>query len=197
MVPRRTTSLSRDRNGTRWDGDWPAALSRRQWLEAFVGPMAGAGRARETDIERDRRFINYPKGRVLAVADDEATAERALEALAAAGWDVDLVERLVGPDAADDIDSSGAEHGLVAQLRRLVQFALMDQLPDLAFYEAAARQGRIVLSIPAEDSSAGARLATILREAGAHFANRFGQFETEELLRWRGPEPPVRGVMKH
>jgi len=153
--------------------------------------------AREAPIADKKRFINYPKGRVLAVADDEATADRALDALAKAGWDTGRVERLAGTKAADEIDASGSEHGPIAQLRRVVQFTFMDQLPDLAFYEAAARQGRIVLSIPAGDSEAAARLAKILAESGCHFANRFGRFETEELLPWRGPEPPVRGVMKH
>lgn len=142
------------------------------------------------------RFINYPTGRLLAVADDAAIAERAVEALAEAGWKADQVERLTGPEAARAFDATGAVHGPLARLRRLVQFTLMDQLPDLAWYQAAARDGRVVLSVPARSSRAGARAATILAAAGCHFINRFGRFQTEELLRWRGPEPRVANLMK-
>jgi hypothetical protein len=123
-------------------------------------------------------------------------ADRAVEALAQAGWKPDQIERLTGPEAARAFDATGAVHGPLARLRRLVQFTLMDQLPDLAWYQAAARDGRIVLSVPAHGSRAGARAATILAAAGCHFINRFGRFQTEELLRWRGPEPRVADVMK-
>ena len=144
----------------------------------------------------DQRFISYPRGRLLAVADDAATADRAVEALATAGWDPAAVERLSGPEAARAFDATGAAHGLGAKLQRLVQFSLMDQLPDLAWYQAAARDGRIVLSVAARDTRAGARAGTILAAAGCHFINRFGRFQTEELLRWRGPEPPVTNLMR-
>lgn len=143
-----------------------------------------------------RRFIAYPRGRILAVADDAEVADRAVAALADVGWDPGGVERLNGPEDARALDATGAGHGLGARLQRLVQFSLMDQLPDLAWYQAAAREGRVVLVVRAGDGHASARAGAILAAAGCHFINRFGRFQTEEILRWRGPEPRVANVMR-
>ena len=141
-------------------------------------------------------LITYPAGRLLAVADDDATADRAEDALAREGVDRGRIERLRGEAAERAFDATGAAHGPIARLGRIVQFTLMDQLPDLAWYQAAARDGRIVLSVQARDARAGARAATILAAAGCHFINRFGRYQTEELLRWRGPEPRVDDLMR-
>ena len=119
-----------------------------------------------------------------------------MAALAGAGWDPARIERLSGPDGARAFDATGADHGIVARLQRLVQFSLMDQMPDLAWYQAAAREGRVVLIVPAGDARASTRAGALLAAAGCHFINRFGRFQTEEILRWRGPEPPVANVMR-
>lgn len=142
------------------------------------------------------RFIAYPRGRILAVADDVPVADRAVAALADAGWDPARIERLSGSDAARAFDATGVGHGFFARLQRLVQFSLMDQMPDLAWYQAAAREGRVVLIVPAGNAHASARAGALLAAAGCHFINRFGRFQTEEILRWRGPEPRVANVMR-
>ena len=144
-----------------------------------------------------RRFINYPRGRVLAVTDDDATADRAVAALGAAGWDPRLIERVTGHEAAGVFDATGASHGLLARLGRFVQFTLMDQLPDLAWYEAAVRNGRTVLMVPVRGPRETTQVGAILAAAGAHFINRYGRFQTEQIVRWRGPEPDVAERMKH
>jgi hypothetical protein len=143
-----------------------------------------------------QRLIGYPAGRLLAVVDDPAAVDRAIEALAAAGIEPERVERLTGGEAASAFDATGSEHGVLARVRRAFEFSLVDQLPDLAWYAAAAREGRTVLSVPARDSRAGRRAAGILAAAGAHFINRYGRFETEDIAPWRGPEPSVDDLMK-
>jgi hypothetical protein len=142
------------------------------------------------------RIIDYPSGRLLAVLDDVAAADAAIRALVAAGWREEQIERLAGENAAEALDGTGALHGRLARLRRAVQFSLMDQLPDLAWYEAAVREGRVVLSVAAPDADAGARAARVLMDAGGHFINRFGRFQTEEFARWRGPEPAVSNLLR-
>lgn len=182
------------RGGTALGLARPGSAPGRYWWH-----RAGHRRARPTrggHVIENRRFINYPTGNLLAVADDAATAARAVAALEEAGWAAAHIEQLSGPAAADAFDATGAGHGLRARLRRLVQFSLMDQLPDLAWYQAAAREGRVVMIVPAGDGRAGARAAAILAAAGCHFINRFGRFQTEELLRWHGPEPDVRNLMR-
>ena len=142
------------------------------------------------------RFIGYPAQRVLAVADDDATADRAMAALAEAGVDLARVERFSGPEDALAFDATGASHGTLARVRRAIEFGLMDQLPDMAWYEVAAREGRTVMSVPAADAAVGQHVAAALLGAGAHFINRYGRLETQDIAPWRGPEPPVDSLMK-
>jgi hypothetical protein len=131
--------------------------------------------------------------RVLAVLDDEAAASRAVDALLAAG--LGDVQRLHGPAAADAIDAVG-RRGLVARLGRAVQFTVEDQMPALAWYEAALREGRTVLALRTASRSETKSAVDVLVDHGAHFINRFGRLETEELARWRGPEPAVHDLLK-
>jgi hypothetical protein len=142
------------------------------------------------------RLVAYPVNRLFAVLDDAVRAEQAAAALLEAGFGVADVARLEGPAAAAQFDGTGAAHGRLSRLGRLVQFSLMDQLPDLAWYEAALREGRIVLSVRAPDRAIALRAVAALESAGGHFINRFGRFQTEEFVRWRGPEPEVSDLLR-
>ncbi|HEY2888555.1 MAG TPA: hypothetical protein VGJ17_08065 [Candidatus Limnocylindrales bacterium] len=135
-----------------------------------------------------------PPARVLAVFDDRAAADRGAVAARRAGARV--VERLEGPDAADAIDATGTRRGLLARMARAVQFSVEDQMPALAWYEAALRAGRVVLAVPASGRDQALAVVAALEAAGGHFINRFGRLETEEFARWRGPEPDVSSLLK-
>jgi hypothetical protein len=142
-------------------------------------------------------FIGYPDRRVLAVLDDEDSLQRAVVAVTALGVPSADVETFSGEADAARFDATGASHGLVARLRRLVQFSLMDQLPAMAWYEAALRENRHVIAVRTIDRQSTLRVVAALTTAGAHFINRFGRVDTEEFARWRGPEPRVASLMKH
>jgi len=58
------------------------------------------------------------RGRVFAVFDSEADADRARSALAAAGISDDRVVVLTGDDGAAVFDASGRRYGLLGQLAR-------------------------------------------------------------------------------
>ena len=137
-------------------------------------------------------FIGYPTGKVLAVFDTPAAADRAIAALGPAS-----MEQFAGAADADRFDASGARHGIVARALRAMQFSLMDQLPAMAWYEAALREGRVVLAVASGDRAATLQRVDALRSAGGHFINRFGRLSTEEFARWSGPEPRVPNRMKH
>lgn len=143
------------------------------------------------------QFIGYPDRQVLAVLDDEEAVQRALVAVRAVGVPDGDVETFAGEADAARFDATGASHGLVARLRRVVQFSLMDQLPALAWYEAALRENRHVIGVRTTDRRTTLRVVDALAGAGAHFINRFGRVDTEEFARWRGPEPRVPSLMKH
>lgn len=140
------------------------------------------------------RLVDYPRGRLFAVVDDPAAAERARTDLLAAG--LTGVAILAGTEAADAIDATGRRHGLGGRLIRAVQFLVMDQMPDLAWYEAALRDGRAVVTVATPDRETGARAAAVLVRHGGHFVNRFGRFETEQIERWHGPEPTIPRLLR-
>jgi hypothetical protein len=119
-----------------------------------------------------------------------------VDALAAAGIDPSQIEVLRGDTAADAFDGTGARHGPLARIRRVLEFTLMDQMPDLAWYEAAIREGRTVVSVRTSDSNVAREAADVLLDLGAHFVNYFGRFATEEIARWRGPEPRLPDYLR-
>jgi hypothetical protein len=142
------------------------------------------------------RFLGSARGRLLAVLDTDEVTRAAVEALAADGVPSDRIEIFTGDDGAAAFDSSGGRHGLGARLLRTLQFTLMDQMPDFAYYEAAAREGRGVVSIRVRNEAEMRRSVETLRRTGAHFINHFGRFTTEEFERWRGTEPELPGFMR-
>ncbi len=142
-------------------------------------------------------FIGYPRRKVLAVFDTAAAADAALDALRASGTPEGSIERFEGSEDANRFDSTGRHHGIVARALRAMQFSLMDQLPAMAWYEAALRGDRTVLAVRTHDRAETLRVVQALKGAGGHFINRFGGLATEEFARWRGPEPPVTSLMKH
>jgi hypothetical protein len=142
------------------------------------------------------RFLGSARGRLLAVLDTDAAAEAAVGALEESGIPPDRIEIFKGDDGAAAFDSSGGRHGPGARLLRTLQFTLMDQMPDFAYYEAAARGGRSVLSVKVRGEAEMRRAVETIRQHGAHFINHFGLFTTEEFERWHGEEPALPGFMR-
>jgi hypothetical protein len=143
------------------------------------------------------RFIGYPSRQVVGVFDGRAAAERAVAALREAGANAAAIELYEGAADAERFDATGARHGILARLRRVMQFSLMDQLPAMAWYEAALREGKAVVAVPTTSRQQTLRAVEAMKAAGGHFINRFGRFDTEEFARWRGPEPAVPDLMRH
>jgi hypothetical protein len=142
------------------------------------------------------RFLGSARGRLLAVLDTDEATEAAIRALEEIGIPRDRLEVFSGDDGASAFDGSGGRHGPAARMLRTIQFTLMDQMPDFAYYEAAAREGRSVLSVRARNEAEMRKAVETLRMRGAHFINQFGLFTTEEFERWHGEEPKVPGFMR-
>jgi hypothetical protein len=143
-----------------------------------------------------KRSIGSAVGRLLAVLDTPAEADAAAEALAKAGFEQAKIEVFHGADDAALFDASGRRHGLRGRLYRLIEFSWADQAPDFAWYEAALREGRVVLSVRVRGQQQLRQTADILLAHGGHFINHFGWFETQELARWRGTEPDLPGFLR-
>ena len=145
---------------------------------------------------RPRRFIGYPTDSLLAVLPDAESAAAVAAALRAAGIPDRDITVLRGDEGADRLDGTGAQNGVMARLRRLVSFTLMDQLVDMATYEQAVRDGQVVLLTKPRDAGRKAAAIDTLRRRGGHFINYYGRFATEEVERWRGPEPAMPGLLR-
>ncbi len=94
---------------------------------------------------RQRRFIGYPTDSLLGVVRDAEAAAKVTAALKAAGIPDRDITILRGEESAARFDPTGAVHGLFTRLRRIVSFTVMDQLPDMAWYDAAVRAGHAVV----------------------------------------------------
>jgi hypothetical protein len=143
-----------------------------------------------------RPSVGSAVGRLIAVFDTPPEAEAAIRALVAAGIDRQAVETFTGPEAVGAFDPSGQRHGPLGVVYRIFEFSWADQAPDFAWYEAAIREGRVVVSVRVRGQRHVAHAARIIEEHGGHFINHFGWFETQELARWRGPEPRLPGFLR-
>ncbi len=140
--------------------------------------------------------IGSAVGRLIAVFDDPETVDAARTALVAAGVEPNAIETFSGPDAAGAFDPTGTRHGILGVAYRVLEFSWADQAPDFAWYDAAIREGRIVVSVRVKGQRHVAHAARIVADQGGHFINHFGWFETQEFERWRGPEPDVPGFLR-
>ena len=145
---------------------------------------------------RHSRFIGYPTDSLLAVLPEPERAAAAASALKAAGIPDTDITILRGDEGASRFDPTGAVHGLVTRIRRIVSFTVMDQLPDMAFYDAAVRSGQAVVMVRLRGDDNKAEGIRILREHEAHFVNYYGRFATEEIVRWHGPDPDIHSLLK-
>ena len=141
-------------------------------------------------------FLGSARGRLLAVFDTPEAAAEATAAIEDLGLGDDRIEVFTGDEGAAAFDGSGRSHGLFGRLYRAIQFTLVDQAPDFTYYEAAARQGRAVLSAKPKGDKQMRAIVEVMRSHGGHFINWFGLFATEEFERWRGPEPDMPGFMR-
>jgi hypothetical protein len=144
---------------------------------------------------RHSRFIGYPTDSLLTVLPDSENAAAAAAELKAAGIPDRDITILRGDEGSSRFDPTGAVHGLFARLRRIVSFTVMDQLPDMAWYDAAIRSGQAVIMVHLRGDDRKSEAVRILREHGGHFINYYGRFATEEVVRWQGPEPDVHHLL--
>jgi hypothetical protein len=136
-------------------------------------------------------MIGYPTNWLLMVIDDPARAAHAARDVVSLGVAPADVAVLSGEDGTAALRQFGGARGPLGRLVRVVQFMLMDQMPDFVMYEAALREGRTVLAVRPRDREELLAARDAGERNGGHFANWFGRLSTEELSRWRGPEPGI------
>jgi hypothetical protein len=146
--------------------------------------------------ERPRGYLTYPTGRLLAVINDRGQARAAVEALVREGFEAAGIALLEGAEGRDGLGRLGPPPSALGKIIRTVQFLSMDQTPDFLVYERALDDGRVVLAVRVADRAAMIRARDVLEDHGAHFLNHFGRLMTEEVSRWRGPEPEIPDALR-
>jgi hypothetical protein len=138
-----------------------------------------------------RGLITYPTDRLLGVADTKEAADAAVAALKAAGFWEDDISVVSPAGASEGLKRLGPRRGPLAPIIRLVQFAMMDQTPDFAVYEAALADGRLIVAVRVADRDRLRYAAAAMQSAGLHFLNFYGRWSTADIAPWRGPELPL------
>ncbi len=154
------------------------------------------GGVNERRSSRPSRFIGYPINSLVGVfldAEHAAAAAAELKAIGISDADITILR---GEEGASRFDPTGAAHGLLARLRRITSFTVMDQAPDMAWYDAAIRAGQAVLMVRVRGNDPKAKAIDTMRAHGGHFINHYGRFATEEIERWHGPEPDISPLLK-
>jgi hypothetical protein len=142
-----------------------------------------------------RRMITYPTSRLMGVIDRPEDAPVAVQAVLAART-ADAVDLLAGEDGLERLGRLGPRPGPLSRVVRAFQFMTMDQTPDFLVYEHALLDGRAVVAVRVSDRERMRTAADLLTREGAHFLNYFGKYMTEEVTRWRGPEPKIPDVLR-
>lgn len=91
-----------------------------------------------------------------------------------------MVKVFSGEAGAQQIDASGAQHGLFAQLVRIYQRTTSEH-DQAAYYEQALREGRYVIAIHNDDADARQQVRAILKTQGGHFINFYGRRAIQKL----------------
>jgi hypothetical protein len=120
----------------------------------------------------------YPVGDILAVVDDRAQAEQAVQALKAAGvpeGDVDLVD---GAWFAQVMRSNKASWN---PLQRVVALLAAEEGEVVHDYVEEAEQGGTILVIHARRQELWEQIARVLKTHGAHNLRHYGRLNITDL----------------
>lgn len=120
----------------------------------------------------------YPVGDILAVIDDRAMAERAVQALKDAGVpaaDVDLVD---GAWFAQVMRATKERWNLI---ERVVALLAAEEGEVVRDYVRQADQGHTLVVVHAEQPETWDRVAGVLRAHGAHHIRHYGRLTITDL----------------
>ena len=120
----------------------------------------------------------YPVGDILAVVDDRAEAERAVQALKEGGvaeGDVDLVD---GAWFAQVMRANKANWN---PLQRVIALLGAEEGQVVREYLEQADQGRSIVVVHAEQPELWECIARVLREHGAHHLRHYGRLQMTGL----------------
>ena len=112
---------------------------------------------------------NYPKNTMLAIADDRATAERAVQALHDAGFSEDDIYLLNGREAWEKIQQKKADRNIFERIFDSIQELDAESGRNSPQdYLTALKEGRSNVIVRAHDDESRHRAYEALKNSGAH-----------------------------
>lgn len=128
----------------------------------------------------ETRFYRYPRGRVVAIVDDDRGLNEALTNLPRASVDLTNVNVLSGPEGIRLLDRRGARRGLRSRLLRIAQLTAYEGAA-LDAHEQALQAGHHIIYVPVRDEAQLGSVVDVLRRAGARYLLHFRRWTVEEL----------------
>jgi len=125
---------------------------------------------------------NYPKNTMLAIADDRATAERAVQALRDAGFSEDDIYLLNGREAWEKIQQKKADRNIFERIFDNIQELDAESgRTSPQDYLTALKEGRSNVIVRAHDDESRLRAYEALKNSGAHNISYWWQAVIEDL----------------
>ena len=128
----------------------------------------------------ESRFYRYPSRRVAAVFDQRSEVDAAVLHLQQAGVAVAKVHVLSGPEGAQLLDRSGARHGFLARLLRVLQHGAYEG-DTLRHHERELNGGSHIMFVPLHRKQDPLELAKILQPVGARDLIYFARWSITPL----------------
>lgn len=129
-----------------------------------------------------KKFIPYPTNRVVGTIADAAKAGAAIDALLQAGIARDDIDVLHGEEDLHRLDSTGVEHGFLAQFQRsLIRTLDLEEFRQLTHYVEDVRAGLFVVMVLAKRRALRVAAADILHRYGAPYVEFYGRWSCEDL----------------
>ena len=124
----------------------------------------------------------YPRGRVVAILDDDAAFEDCRRRLEQSGFGPDSYEVLHGEEGLARVDVRGEGHGTSGRIMRRLQAALSDDADHVRRYAQHLRAGHYVVGVAVgEDEGAKRRAAEAFRAAHAELVDYYAENYVEDL----------------
>lgn len=126
-------------------------------------------------------FLNYPTNKVVGVFADWSHARAAIDQLNRDGYTKEQIGVLYGEEGARRLDTTGEQHGFLAQISRFFQgFSDMDA-KHTKRHEQELLAGHVLVEVEAADEARREQVRQTLKSAGGYFINYYGKWFVENL----------------
>ena len=123
----------------------------------------------------------YLKHYVMAVIDDPAEANRALDALSKAGYTGDLVQRWHGHEIVQIAQENKEGKNIIEKAADVIKTGLSDEGLAAKDFEEEAKLGHDIVAIQVEDTTNVKALRDLLVDYNAHHIRASGNWAMEDL----------------